>query len=100
MDLEFLGDSSCVASAGFQAGYLTIEFTDGTTYTYHEVSPYLWRSFKMSISKGYFFNTRIRNHYGFSIGAAPEIPVTTKLYDLAIEGIDRAVGLTNEGGEE
>lgn len=91
MDFEFLGDSTCVESAGFEAGYLTVNFQDGTTYTYSGVSPYVWRSFKMSVSKGYFFNKNIRNNYSFEEGNAPDLPIRTKLYDKAIQGIDQAV---------
>lgn len=88
MDMEYLGDSTCVESAGFEAGYLTIEFTDGTVYTYDGVDPYVWRSFKQSISKGWFFNKNIRNSYNYSEGTAPDLPVSKKLYDLAIDTIE------------
>lgn len=92
MDMEFLGDSTCVESAGFEAGYLTINFQDGTTYTYEGVGPYLWRSFKMSISKGYFFNKNIRNAgFNYWQGTAPDANIRTRLYDMAMGGIENAV---------
>ena len=73
--MEFLGDSSCISSAGYEAGYLTIEFTDNSIYTYHDVPPAVYGAFKRSVSKGYFFNKSIRNNYGFFEGPAPELDV-------------------------
>jgi hypothetical protein len=97
MDIEYLGDSTCVASAGFESGYLTVNFQDGTTFTYQGVDPYTWRSFKMSVSKGYFFNTQIRNNYSFFSGNAPELSVNTKLLDKALQGIEDAEpGITTD----
>ena len=72
MDLEFLGDSTCVAAAGYQSGYLTIEFQDGTMYTYTEVSPQAYVAFKRSVSKGYYFNINIRNRYPYFEGMPPD----------------------------
>lgn len=73
MEMEFLGDSSCVAYAGYEAGYLTVEFQDGLVYTYHNVNPQVYGAFKRSTSKGYFFNKKIRNVYSFFEGEAPEL---------------------------
>lgn len=72
MDMEFLGDSSCVKAAGFAHGYLTIEFQDGSIYTYEGVNASTWRAMKTSVSKGWFFNKNIRNNYSFSEGSAPD----------------------------
>jgi hypothetical protein len=72
MDMQFLGDSSCVKAAGFAGGYLTIEFQDGTIYTYEGVDQSTWRGLKMSSSKGYYFNKAIRNSYSFMEGEAPD----------------------------
>lgn len=82
MDLEYLGDSSCIDAAGYESGMLTIHFTDGSVYTYHGVDPYTWRALKTSVSKGFFFNKNIRNNYSFTNGPAPDVPATTKLYDM------------------
>ena len=87
MDLEYLGDSSCIQAAGFEAGYLTIQFTDGSEYTYQNVDPYVWRSFKLSVSKGFYFNKYIRNNYTFTEGPAPDLSQNTKLYDKIIDSI-------------
>lgn len=72
MDLEFLGDSTCVAAAGFKSGYLTVEFQDGSMYTYTDVEPQSWVAFKKSTSKGWHFNKYIRNRYSFFEGMAPD----------------------------
>lgn len=62
MDMEFLGDSTCVRAAGYEAGYITIEFQDGTIYTYSGgITPQKWGAFKRATSKGEFFNYNLRN---------------------------------------
>lgn len=93
MDLEFLGDSSCVSAAGFKAGYLTVQFQDGTMYTYTDVSPQVWVAFKRSTSKGWYFNTSIRNRYSFFEGSAPDSGplkyIDEKYFnDLVEEGVE------------
>ncbi len=90
MDMEYLGDSTCIDAAGYEAGYLTIQFQDGTVYTYHSVDQYTWRGLKTSPSKGYFFNRNIRNNFPFTHGPAPDLPVTTKLYDLLEQSLQSA----------
>lgn len=65
MELEFIGDSSCVEAAGFENGDLQVKFTDGSIYTYHGVSHLVWANFLRVISKGWFFNKYIRNRYPF-----------------------------------
>jgi hypothetical protein len=72
MDLEYLGDSECIEAAGYKAGFLVIQFKDGTMYTYESVSPSTWVSLKRSASKGYYFNKYIRNNYSFSYGDSSE----------------------------
>jgi hypothetical protein len=68
-DLEPV-DSSCVESAGWEfqgsgSGDLHIDFTDGTSYVYHEVSPLVYSNLIRATSKGWFFNRYIRNSYSF-----------------------------------
>lgn len=75
MEMEFLGDSSCISSAGYESGYLTIEFTDNSVYTYHEVPPQVYGALKRSPSKGWYFNKNIRNTYGWFEGPAPELDI-------------------------
>jgi hypothetical protein len=75
MEMEFLGDSSCISSAGYEAGYLTVEFETGEVYTYSEVPPQVYGAFKRSTSKGYYFNRAIRNNYSFTEGPAPDLDV-------------------------
>ena len=65
-ELQFIGDSTCVAAAKFVQGDLTIQFQDGTVYTYHEVHPFVWYNLLRALSKGWFFNRYIRNSYSFS----------------------------------
>lgn len=72
MDLEFLGDSTCVSAAGYKGGYLTVQFQDGSMYTYENVDPSSWVAFKKSVSKGWHFNKYIRNNYIFFEGEAPD----------------------------
>lgn len=72
MDLEWLGDSSCVAAAGYKAGFLAIQFQDGSIYSYEDVSPQTWVAMKRSVSKGYYFNINIRNSYSFIHGMPPD----------------------------
>lgn len=72
MDLEWLGDSSCIQAAGFKAGFLTIQFQDGSIYTYQGVSPQTYVALKRSTSRGYYYNTAIRNNYSFFEGMAPD----------------------------
>jgi len=88
VELEFLGDSSCVRSAGYQNGFLTIEFQDGSIYTYEDVEPSTYGAFKRSVSKGWYFNKRIRNNYSFYEGYAPDNMITdtaTKILDQIME---------------
>jgi hypothetical protein len=72
MDMEFLGDSSCVKAAGYEKGFLTVEFEDGSIYTYESVGPQTWSAFKRSTSKGFFFNRSIRKVYSYFEGQAPD----------------------------
>ncbi len=63
-------DSTCVEAAGWQfqlqgTGDLQIDFTDGTSYTYHNVSPLVFANLRKALSPGYYFNRYIRNNYSF-----------------------------------
>lgn len=59
-------DSSCVEAAGWEAGNLQINFTDGSSYIYHNVSPLVYANFLRVLSKGWFLNRYIRNKYSFT----------------------------------
>lgn len=77
MELEYLGDSTCVQAAGFDKGELTVQFQDGSIYTYTGVSPLIWYNFKRVTSKGWFFNKNIRNNYSFYEGGSDTISSTS-----------------------
>lgn len=87
MDLEFLGDSSCVQAAGWQGGYLTVQFQDGKIYTYEQVPVGVWRNLKTYTSKGYFYNKNIRNVYSFFEGSAPDTGPLTNIDAPFLEDI-------------
>jgi|SRR5215471_18069400 len=72
MEMEFLGDSTCIESAGYKSGYLTIQFQDGSIYTYEDVPPSAYSALKISVSKGWHFNKYIRDNYSFIHGMAPD----------------------------
>ena len=64
-------DSSCVESAGWEfegqgTGTLHIDFTDGTSYEYSNVSPLVYANLIRAVSKGWYFNKYIRNSFSFS----------------------------------
>lgn len=64
-------DSSCIKEADWTytysgSGDLDVEFTDGTHYIYHGVSPLVWANLLRVTSKGWFFNKSIRNRYSFT----------------------------------
>jgi hypothetical protein len=44
---------------------LTITFTTGRVYRYRAVPPEVVEAFGVALSKGRFFNLRIRDHYRF-----------------------------------
>lgn len=44
---------------------LTVTFTTGRIYRYRAVEPEVAEAFKLSLSKGRFFNLRIRDRYRF-----------------------------------
>ena len=58
-------DSSCVESSSWLAGDMQVNFTDGTSYTYHRVSPLVYANFLRVLSKGWFFNKYIRDNYNY-----------------------------------
>jgi hypothetical protein len=57
--------SSVVASHSYDpaSGDLTIRFTTGRAYVYLDVQPEVAAAFAIALSKGAFFNARIRDHY-------------------------------------
>ena len=75
-ELQFIGDSSCIAAARFKRtsfvlnpfifGDLTIQFQDGNIYTYHRVPRVVWKNLLSALSKGWYFNKYIRNNYSFN----------------------------------
>lgn len=65
-ELQFLGDSFCVASAKFKNGTLTIQFQDGSVYEYYNVHIFVWYNLSRVTSKGWFFNKNIRSNYQFT----------------------------------
>ena len=51
---------------------LTVTFTTGRIYQYFMVPPYVAASFRAALSKGTFFNTKIRDRFSFrEVVAAP-----------------------------
>jgi copper oxidase (laccase) domain-containing protein len=49
---------------------LTVTFVTGRTYRYYKVEPEVAEAFRIAVSKGRFFNLRIRDHYRFDELAA------------------------------
>jgi hypothetical protein len=68
MDREFIGDSDCISSVGYDIELkdLEIELTDGSVYTYHGVSHLVYANLLRVTSKGWFYNKYIRTVYNFS----------------------------------
>jgi len=58
--------STCVASYHYdkKTKELTIQFTKGGSYTYHDVPKQIVQGLKQAGSQGQFFNANIRNQYG------------------------------------
>lgn len=44
---------------------LTVSFTNGRVYRYRDVPPDIIQGFNLALSKGRFFNLRIRDQYRF-----------------------------------
>lgn len=66
-ELQFLGDSQCVASGKYVRGTLTVKFMDGSLYEYYSVHPFVWYNLLRATSKGSYFNRNIRpKGYAFS----------------------------------
>ena len=68
LDIRYATDRIAVASdalawVSFQAGTLTVEFGDGTSYTYDSVPKEVYQELLHADSKGVFYNERIRNAY-------------------------------------
>jgi 3-hydroxyisobutyrate dehydrogenase/2-hydroxy-3-oxopropionate reductase len=55
--------SQTVRSVGYQAGTLEIEFTSGNVYRYLDVPKGVFLDFMQAMSKGSFFNERIRDSF-------------------------------------
>jgi hypothetical protein len=55
--------SRAIASVGYQAGTLEIEFVDGDVYRYFLVPRRLFLEFMQAESKGAFFNDCIRDRF-------------------------------------
>jgi hypothetical protein len=64
--------SSVIKDFGYEPelARLTVSFTTGRVYEYFMVPPAIAASFEAAISKGTFFNTRIRDHFAFREVAA------------------------------
>ena len=45
---------------------LDIVFVSGRHYSYHEVPPRIARGMRAALSKGSYFNRRIRDHFRFT----------------------------------
>ena len=58
--------SECIDNVTYDAGTLTIRFTDGTLYEYYNVPTLIWANLNREISLGRYFNYNIRNQYSFS----------------------------------
>jgi lysyl-tRNA synthetase class 2 len=59
--------SSVIAESQYdpEARALTVTFTTGRIYRYRDVPAEVVQAFNMALSKGRFFNVRIRDHYRF-----------------------------------
>ena len=59
--------SSVIAESQYdpEARALTVTFTTGRIYRYRDVPAEVVQAFNMALSKGRFFNDRIRDHYRF-----------------------------------
>jgi hypothetical protein len=57
--------SSLIADHGYEPadGTLTITFTTGRVYAYFRVPPEVAAAFAIALSRGRFFNERIRDSY-------------------------------------
>jgi KTSC domain len=58
-------DSSSLKSIGYDRKTLTleVEFANGGVYRYDDVPPALWQELRQALSKGKFFQERIRDHF-------------------------------------
>jgi hypothetical protein len=61
--------SSLIASHSYDAekSELTITFTTGATYVYRRVPEDVAAAFSLALSKGKFFNARIRDTYRYRL---------------------------------
>ncbi len=57
--------STCVSSANWEDGELTINFTDETSYLYFDVPSIVWANVNRNISIGSYFNRFIRGKYAY-----------------------------------
>jgi hypothetical protein len=60
-------DSGTLAAAAYDAcgQELQLDFRDGTRYAYSGVAPALYRDLLCAVSKGFFFNRYIRDHFPY-----------------------------------
>jgi len=55
--------SSNIASIGYEAGTLEVEFKSGSDYQYFDVPEHVYRSFLVAPSKGTYFAEHIKGQY-------------------------------------
>ncbi len=63
---ELVIESSCLSSAGYDPEQMLLQVvfkTDGSIHLYSDVPPEVWAGLQASDSKGYYFNSRIKNVY-------------------------------------
>ena len=60
--------SSVIAAMGYdpQFQWLEVELKTGTLYLYREVPAHIHQAFMAALSKGSFYNQRIRDDYRFA----------------------------------
>jgi hypothetical protein len=61
-------DSTTLEAASYDDGNekLQLDFRDGTRYVYSGVAPGLYRDLLCAVSKGFFFNRYIRDHFSYA----------------------------------
>jgi hypothetical protein len=61
-------NSSTIAKVGYDksTSTLEIEFQSGDVYQYFDVPEHIWEAFKISSSKGKFFNDTVKGLYRYS----------------------------------
>lgn len=61
-------NSKTLAAAAYDdcSEKLQLDFRDGTRYVYSGVAPGLYRDLLCAVSKGFFFNRYIRDHFSYA----------------------------------